>query len=514
MFEKRNIYFYGLILLVIGLPLSPIITSISQLVLLANWVMDKDILYKLKKIYAQKSLLVFLLLYIAHILWLIPTEDFSYAFHDLKIKVPLLILPIIIATSEPISFKQIKTIILFFVASNIAGSLVSIFVLLNPIGDIREISVFISHIRFSLFINIAIFSLYYIILKDKECKYKILIYFGIIWLLVFLFILQSFTGIILFIIITFTLLIYRAFKSKSKYKKIIYSLLILIIPSLISYFIIHNIYSFYNVEEINKDNIELYTINGNKYRFDFDKKIIENNNYVHLYVCDKELKESWNRISKLKYDSIGKSRFRTKFTIIRYLTSKGYRKDSLGISKLTKGDIANIENGISNYRFTEKWSLYPRIYKLIWQLDIYNKTGKASGHTLTQRIEYLKTGYNIFSDNILFGVGTGDIDKEFKSMYNINKSQLEQKFRRRTHNQLFTFLISFGIIGFVFIVYAIVYPIIAEKGFSSFLFSVFIFISLFSMLNEDTLETQAGVTFFALFYSLFLFGFKPETKKI
>ena len=40
---------------------------------------------------------------------------------------------------------------------------------------------------------------------------------------------------------------------------------------------------------------------------------------------------------------------------------------------------------------------------------------------------------------------------------------------------------------------------------------VFIVMSL-SMLNEDTLETQMGVTIFAFFISLFLFGGSLENK--
>ena len=37
-------------------------------------------------------------------------------------------------------------------------------------------------------------------------------------------------------------------------------------------------------------------------------------------------------------------------------------------------------------------------------------------------------------------------------------------------------------------------------------FMMFFFIAFLSMLNEDTLETHAGVTFFSYFYSLFLFA--------
>jgi len=42
----------------------------------------------------------------------------------------------------------------------------------------------------------------------------------------------------------------------------------------------------------------------------------------------------------------------------------------------------------------------------------------------------------------------------------------------------------------------------------------FFCIALLSMLNEDTLETQAGVTFFAFFYCFFIWGKEDKQKNI
>jgi hypothetical protein len=43
-----------------------------------------------------------------------------------------------------------------------------------------------------------------------------------------------------------------------------------------------------------------------------------------------------------------------------------------------------------------------------------------------------------------------------------------------------------------------------------YLYITFFLIAVVSFLTEDTLETQAGVTFFAFFNSFFLFVFKKE----
>ena len=56
------------------------------------------------------------------------------------------------------------------------------------------------------------------------------------------------------------------------------------------------------------------------------------------------------------------------------------------------------------------------------------------------------------------------------------------------------------------------YPPLALSGFKDFYFSIFFFIMIVSMLSDDTIETQAGATMFAFFYSLLLFGRKVGDK--
>jgi hypothetical protein len=46
---------------------------------------------------------------------------------------------------------------------------------------------------------------------------------------------------------------------------------------------------------------------------------------------------------------------------------------------------------------------------------------------------------------------------------------------------------------------------------TNFLFTIFCAITLLSMVNEDTLETQAGASFISFFYCLLLYGVKSQT---
>ncbi|NJK85175.1 MAG: hypothetical protein HC906_03650 [Bacteroidales bacterium] len=131
--------------------------------------------------------------------------------------------------------------------------------------------------------------------------------------------------------------------------------------------------------------------------------MIENGYYIWLYVCDQELEEEWNKISQLPFNGQDKRGQELRHTLIRYLTSKGLRKDSAGISKLSEKDILAVENGDANVLFTKKLSLYPRLYQIIWEFDVYKKTEtQADIHSFSE-LNMLKTQHK--SLNEIFGPG-------------------------------------------------------------------------------------------------------------
>ena len=112
---------------------------------------------------------------------------------------------------------------------------------------------------------------------------------------------------------------------------------------------------------------------------------------------------------------------------------------------------------------------------------------------------------------MLFGVGTGDPDMAFKEEYKINGTQLTEKYRLRSHNQLLAIGVAFGMVGMTWFLFALFYPLFQKTNRTDMLYITFFMIAVFSMINEDTLETQAGATFFAFFNALFLFA--REKKK-
>jgi hypothetical protein len=270
---------------------------------------------------------------------------------------------------------------------------------------------------------------------------------------------------------------------------------------------------FYRVEQVDPETIDLYTAGGLPYKHDFESPFIENGNFIYLYICEAELEPEWNRISEIDYRDRDARGNQVKYTLIRYLTSMGLRKDSVGVSKLEPEDVELIENGKANYLYGRKWSFYSKVYEILWQVDVYRKGGNPSGHSVTQRIHYLGAALGIIGENPWIGVGTGDVKLAFEEYYERVDSPLDKRWRLRAHNQYLTFLVTYGILGFAWIMFCLLYPVYLESRGRGYFIWTFLLVAFLSMLNEDTLETHTGVSFFAFFYALFLLATTPQEEK-
>jgi hypothetical protein len=516
----RNFYLFGLILMVIGLPLSTFLMSVSQFVLAIHWFASAQFAQKWQNVKNNKALLVFWLIYLVHLVGMLYSTDWNYGLHDLRIKLPLLILPLIIASNEALSKKEMEIVLGFFSAAVLIASLVSLFVFMGFSARVvesgRDISIFTSHIRFSLMIVFSAFILITYALKVKlNNSFKLILYLLALWLLGFLFILESITGIVIAFIIAFLYLISVSFNKKAIKLKII-SLGLISALIIYSISIFYEQYSlFYPRPQIVEENLPTHSISGEKYYHNTERTELENRNYVWSYIAWGELEKSWNKRSNLPYKGLDGKNQPLHSTLIRYMASKGLSKDSVGMLSMNPQDIAAVENGITNYRFIDGRNIKSRIYETLWEYENYRQRGNPQGNSTLQRLEFWKTGWHIFKTSPLIGVGTGDVKSSFKKTYELLGSQLEEKYRLRAHNQYLTFLISFGFFGFLLISFALIYPILLTQAFNNKLFLLFISIALLSMLNEDTLETQAGISFVSFFYSLFVFGYstKNNTQK-
>lgn len=151
--------------------------------------------------------------------------------------------------------------------------------------------------------------------------------------------------------------------------------------------------------------------------------------------------------------------------------------------------------------------------------EYYHKIGQTINSTLEngfrnssdERLQAWSVAFDISKQNILLGVGTGDIKDELMLKYKENNmtEHLEKKFN--THNQFVETLLGLGIITFLLLVFILLY-ITFKKN--SILITMFGLIIVMNFIFESMLNTQAGVTFFAFFFVLLVYGFNEKIKSI
>lgn len=515
-------YLVGLILVGIFLPTSKFGLSVSQFYLLALWFLlginmrkitfqsfFKGIWYNVKTRFNDfihnKIAVAMVSMYLLHFVGLLYTSDFNYALKDLRIKLPLLVFPLILSSMKPLNRKQFDTVIWFFISSVFLVTILGfVKYVRRDFIDIRELSVFVSHIRVSLCIVFSIFTLgYFLVKRNYNSIVKVVIVFLILWFSWQIVIWESFVGIVIMAFLCLTLLAVSVMRSRNRIVKISMVVVLVVVLSVLIYVPYNIITGYINPEKIDVAQLDTHTKLGNPYVFDTVGYRIEDGRYVGVYLSKEEMMSAWNERSSKKINSIYDEGYGS---LVRYLTSKDLRKDAEGVSQLTDDDIKNIENGIANYNYIANPGLKTRILKIMVAYDNYNNGGDANGSSVFQRVEFIKASLDIIKENPLVGVGTGDISNAFDDYYERTDSKLTEENRLRSHNQYLAITVAFGVLGLVWFLFALLYPVAADKRNRNYLYVIFLLIMMLSMFTEDTLETQIGVTLFAFFNSFLVFG--------
>jgi O-antigen ligase len=135
---------------------------------------------------------------------------------------------------------------------------------------------------------------------------------------------------------------------------------------------------------------------------------------------------------------------------------------------------------------------------------MYSITGDPSYQSFSQRIEFAKAAITIIKKNFWFGVGAGNWKEEFKQAYISSNSKLDQVLYASSHNQYLNYMVKFGLIGLLVIMFFIIYPVIKNKSYHDPLFLIFLVFLFFANFADSNFETHMGSSFFLFFYCLFV----------
>tara|TARA_B110000046_G_scaffold112201_1_gene119360 strand:+ start:54782 stop:56344 length:1563 start_codon:yes stop_codon:yes gene_type:complete len=517
--NHRHLYLLGLATILCGLGWSNILMSIGQFIIIGNWIIEFDFNCKLAKLKKSPLIWIVLGLFLIHVAGLLWTSDFKYASKDITTKLPLLAFPIIIGTTKKLRLVEWKLLLGVYVTTLLILTIASLSKYLSfwgaEIHDKRELSIYISHIRYGL--NLAFAPI--LLLWYNPLPARVLNILLAIWFALCLVLFQLFTGLIILVLIIFILsIIKREAIFKSSRFIGLYLTLCILITAFLSYQVMAVYKSFNSNIALNYDQEDmsrLKTLNGEFYRHEGSDKRLENGVYTRRYIARIEIKKEWEKASSLPFKNEKGVDNPIAQRLYRYMSSKGLKKDSVGFSTLSKDEITAIENGVANHYYFTHNNLQNRLHQIFYEIREFRRTGNASGYSIAMRLEYWKTGLSISQKNLPFGVGTGDIKGAFKKEYELSDSKLDPAYRKRSHNQYIAFLACFGIIGFLIILFSIYYPMFRLRP-NPVLGMTFMLLMSLSFLTEDTLETQAGVTLYAFYYCVILFGlndFRGKTSK-
>ena len=549
-------YLLGLLMVAVGLTLSPFLMGMSQFWLVLVWLVDAftppfmgggGIKTKLSRFFHNIPAVLLVAFYLMHVVGLLWTSDFEYALKDLRVKLPVLVMPFVLSSMEPLDRKRFNIVMLVYVLSVFIATQFSFFrYVKHNYEDIREISHFISHIRFCLNIIFCIAIIGWYIVKakapepsvpelvegvegptkeiegpTKEIKKsnktvpafgirividRFLQWFLLLWFIYQIFIFESLSGYVILAAVILISVIYAFLQwKKGRGWRIAMGVLAVVVIAAVVSVVMFAIKPMIEVDPVDFSTLEKKTAQGNYYWHDTVCYPVEDGKYVGLYFNRIELREAWSRRSDLPLEDTTFDGESLEATLARYLTSKDLRKDAEGVMALTDEDVHNIEQGVSNYNNWKHPGLRARLSSTLFEYNLYRRFNNPNGGSLSQRIEFMRASFHIIGQHPWFGVGTGDVPQAFTQAYDEIRSPLKEGFRFRAHNQFLAIAVAFGLVGLLFFLLVLFYPWLSSKRYHTYLYVVFLCIILLSMFPEDTLETQAGATLFAFFEALLLF---------
>lgn len=513
----NRMYGAGIAWTAVAMVFSNFLMSLGAFALLTAWVADRITLGPLFKgrdrafVQGSTVLLAVAALMGWQILGLGWTSDFDNGLTALRIKLPFLAFPLILLTGRFDRAAVWRWLPRWWALAVTAGCIAAL--LLGALSDeplaARNWSPFISHIRFSLMIVWAWGLLTYSILRPETTagsRTQNTILWGLLTLAGGGFVYQTgtLTGTLLAPVVAGALVWWGALDGWGVPRPAARRLVAgaLVVAS------VGGGWAVWQLRPILPETSHLpsHTPGGEPYVHHPDRCLRENGHHVWTHIAWGELQRGWNRRSSIPFYQQDARQQQVRMTLIRYMTSLGLTKDSVGIAALTEVDMARVEAGIPTILELEHTGLRRRWDILKFEVDAARSGVAPSGQSVMQRWAFWQAGWYIFQHSPAWGVGTGDLNVAFADAYEAADSPLAEPFRLRAHNQFLSFALAGGPVGAMLFV-GVFLALVAmsrrqESEWMATATLLFVLIFFLSCWTEDTLETQAGVTWAGFFTGL------------
>lgn len=508
----RWLYFIGLLGIAAGLSVSKVLISIGTIWIGVNWIWEGGYAEKWRLLTARKSVFILISIFLLHLPGLIWTSDLTEGLRDIRIKIPLLVIPLVVGTSSPLSRKQFESLLIVFGVGVLIASFRTYLIVKGVLhikyADIRQASDLVPLIRLALFSALTIMFCGRWFIRNNHPAVRIACVVVSLWLLYFMVFMQSLTGLV--VLLASTTLIAVIMAALNRRWKLLAGMLVIIgiVICGAGFFVVRAYSEFYALRGNEIPKLYITSPTGEHYFQQLDVPMYENGNKVMVNLCWVDMEKEWNKRSDVPfYGGRDRKGNWVRTTLPRYMASRGLLKDSVGMSQLSDEEIREIEAGCTNYKDKDRNPLERRAYQVFWEIYNYSGGGNPSGSSVTMRFVVCDAAVHAIADHPWIGTGVGSQSRTYDAYYAETGTRLDEKWQwLHAHNQFLSFAVTLGVPFALYFIFSLWWPARNMRRWRSYVYLAFFIIVVLSFLDDDTLETQQGVTFFAFFNALLLYA--------
>lgn len=486
----RRIFIVLLVLLGVSMVTSVWASNLVWMLIALNWLIEGRWADKWQRARESRLLHAFVALYLLYVVGLLWSSNLSAGLSALEVKIPLLIVPILLLTTRPLTGKAWHAVLCLYSLAVLVVSIIGAVRLFSiPELPYREAIPYISHIRFALNCCMTLFLCFGVLTRKGPLLQRIVAAGVMLWMLVFLLLLRSYTAAVIITVVSVVVVLTR-------YRRWYWIVLWVAVMLVVGVVIGREVKSYYELKPMAVEPLRPCTANGNPYSHAQDG-LMECGNYINNYVCNEELNREWPRHSSMDLGELTPCGYTVGSTLLRYLNALDLPKDSMGIAQLTPQQVGEIESGVANPVCEHASPVRKMVYVFLLEYEYGRHTHAVKGFSMLQRLELWSAALKVFAEHPWIGVGTGDVGDELHAQLRTQQSEIADS-GQSVHNQYLTFLVAFGIIGCGLLVFMFCRAVPALHGQSTILVA-WLLVILISCISENTLGTLAGILFCSWF---------------
>lgn len=457
--------------------------------MLANWVLEGGWHEKWQRARQSRLLQAVVAFFLLHVIGLLWTTDLATGLHVIERLLPWVAVPLVVLTTPPPEGRARTTILSLYVGTVFVVTVIGLVRWLSiPDLPYRDIVPFISHIRFSLNLCVVLFLIIASFGRRHRAGRMPMVHWIvgialIVWFLVFLFLLRSYTAFAVLLVASLVVTLHLRHRWG-------WLAAWLIVVGSIATFVTVEYRSYYCLSPLATEPLKPLTGCGRPYQH-LQDGLVENGNYLNNYLCHDELALAWPRRSRVPLGELTPSGYSIEAALVRYLNALSLAKDSAGVMTLTDEQVREVERGVANPVYEHASLPRKMLYVIFFEYENYRCYHAVEGFTMLQRFELWKAATHIVSRHPWAGVGTGDLEQAMEEDFKVMHSPLQGS-RLMPHNEYLTLMAQLGI-PIVLLIALLFLRALPRLRHQPLWILAWVVAILLSCLTENTLDSLAGI---------------------